>query len=55
MSISKPVSLTQGKWLVETSNGPRIFDDGETAHDFYLINKHREEQKLNGDSSSTRQ
>lgn len=55
MSISKPVSLASGKWLVETSNGPKIFDDGETAHDFYLINKYREEQKSHGNSPSTRQ
>jgi hypothetical protein len=50
MSISKPVSITNGKWLVQTSNGHKIFEDGETAQDFYLINKHREDQKAHGDS-----
>lgn len=54
MSISKPVSLSNGKWLVETNNGPKIFEDGETAHDFYLINKHREEKRLDGNSPSPR-
>jgi hypothetical protein len=51
MSISQPVSLSNGRWLVQTSNGPKIFEDGETAHDFYLINKHREDQKSHGNSS----
>lgn len=48
MSISKPISLPGGKWLVQTSHGPKTFEDGETAYDFYLINKHREDQKSNG-------
>lgn len=51
MPISQPVSLPDGRWLVQTSNGPKIFEDGETAHDFYLINKYREEHKSHGDPS----
>lgn len=51
MPISEPISLKDGKWLVQTSNGPKIFSDGETAQDFYLINKHREQQKPNGNPS----
>lgn len=50
MSISQPVNLPNGRWLVQTSYGPRIFEDGETAHDYYLINKYREEQKSHGNS-----
>jgi hypothetical protein len=51
MSISQPLCLSNGKWLVNTSFGPKIFDEGESAHDFYLLNKHREEQKSNGNQS----
>jgi hypothetical protein len=29
------------KWAVNTENGVKYFEDGETAHDFYLLNKHR--------------
>jgi hypothetical protein len=54
VSISKPISIHNGKWLVETSHGSKIFEDGETAHDFYLINKHREEQRSNGNPPSPR-
>ena len=48
MPISKPISLSGGKWLVETSHGSKIFEDGETAYDFYLLNKHREDKELHG-------
>jgi hypothetical protein len=51
MSISEPLRLGQGKWVVNTSNGPKIFEDGETAEDFYLINKNREERKSHGNQS----
>jgi hypothetical protein len=51
--ISKPISLNNGTWAVQTAQGLKVFSDGETAQDFYLINKHREEQKLHGNSSST--
>lgn len=54
MPISQPVSTSNGKWLVQTSNGPKIFEDGETAEDFYLINKHREDQKAHGNSPEPR-
>jgi hypothetical protein len=54
VSISKPISIQNGRWLVETSHGPKIFEDGETAHDFYLINKHREKQLSNGNSPDPR-
>jgi hypothetical protein len=53
MPISEPVSLRNGRWIVETSHGPKIFEDGETAYDFYLINKHREEKMAHGDSPDT--
>lgn len=54
MSISKPVYLTNNKWLVQTSNGPRIFEDGETAYDYYLINKHISDNKPHGNTSNPR-
>jgi len=54
MPITKPTHLKDGLWVVETSNGLKTFPDGETAEDFYLLNKHREEQK-NGNSLSPRQ
>lgn len=53
MPISKPLELGYGKWLVSTSAGPKIFDDGETAEDFYLLNKNKEERKLHGDQSQS--
>jgi hypothetical protein len=49
--ISEPTYVREGLWGVETSNGLKIFSDEETAHDFYLLNKHREEQQ-DGDSPS---
>lgn len=48
MPISEPLRLEYGKWMVNTSNGPKIFEDGETAEDFYLMNKNREERKSHG-------
>jgi len=50
MGITEPVSQRNGTWTVQTSDGIKIFSDGESAHDFYLINKHREEQETNGNS-----
>lgn len=53
--ISEPVLLTGGTWIVQTSHGTKIFSDGETAYDFYLLNKHREPQnqkESNGQSPS---
>jgi hypothetical protein len=55
MAISKPVSVGNGEWAVKTTHGIKIFSDGETAEDFYLLNKYREETKSHGNSSSTRQ
>lgn len=51
MSISEPLRLGHGKWVVNTPNGPKIFEDGETAEDFYLINKNREKQKSHGNQT----
>ncbi len=48
MPISEPVRLSGGLWAVETSHGTKIFSDGETAEDFYLLNKHREEKDSDG-------
>jgi hypothetical protein len=50
--ISKPTYYREGMWAVETSHGMKIFSDQETAYDFYLLNKHREEQKSDGNSSN---
>ena len=52
--ISKPVSISNGTWTVQTPNGLKIFSDGETAYDFYLINKYKEnqEQKPHGNPSN---
>lgn len=48
--IKEPV-FENGHWVVELSNGRRIpFEDGETAEDFYLINRHIERAK-HGNSS----
>jgi hypothetical protein len=52
--ISEPISLQNGTWAVQTRHGTKIFSDGETAEDFYLINKHRESQQ-NGNPSNPRQ
>ena len=51
MPISEPLELGYGKWLVSTSAGLKIFDDGETAEDFYLLNKNREERNSHGNQS----
>jgi hypothetical protein len=48
MPISKPVCVSPGMWVVETPYGMKIFSDGETAEDFYLLNKHREEKNSDG-------
>jgi hypothetical protein len=48
MPISEPVCLPGGMWVVQTSYGTKLFSDGETAYDFYLLNKHREEKNSNG-------
>jgi hypothetical protein len=50
--ISEPTYYREGMWAVETSHGMKIFSDQETAYDFYLLNKHREEQKSDGNSSN---
>ena len=50
--ISEPVYYREGMWGVETPQGMKIFSDQETAYDFYLLNKHREEQKSDGNSSN---
>jgi hypothetical protein len=48
--IKEPVCI-KGTWVVELSDGYQItFGDGETAQDFYLLNKAREEQ-THGNSS----
>lgn len=52
--ISKPEILPNGSWAVNTRYGVKIFSDGETAYDFYLINKYIEEQKSNGNQSDPR-
>lgn len=52
--ISKPISLPNGTWAVQTSHGIKIFSEAETAHDFYLINKNRE-LKSDGNSFNSRQ
>lgn len=51
--ISEPTYFREGKWMVETSNGPKIFSDQETAYDFYALNKHREEQQSNPTEEET--
>jgi hypothetical protein len=48
MAISKPAPLGNGEWAVKTDHGTKVFSDGETAEDFYLLNKHREETKSHG-------
>lgn len=50
MPISEPVRLSEGMWVVQTSHGMKIFSDGETAEDFYLLNKHREEKNSDGNT-----
>jgi hypothetical protein len=52
--ISEPVYYREGMWGVETPQGMKIFSDQETAYDFYLLNKHREEQKSDGNSPDPR-
>jgi hypothetical protein len=52
MAISKPISVGNGKWVVKTDHGDKVFSDGETAEDFYLLNKHREKIKSHGNSSN---
>jgi hypothetical protein len=49
--ISEPIPQGNGTWVVNTPHGPKTFSDGETATDFYLLNKHREDQKLQADSN----
>jgi len=42
--IKEPICI-KGHWVVELSDGYQVkFSDGETAQDFYLLNKAREEQ-----------
>lgn len=42
--IKEPICI-KGFWVVELSDGYQVkFNDGETAQDFYLLNKAREEQ-----------
>lgn len=43
--ISPPTYIREGLWGVETDIGMKVFPDEETAYDFYLLNKHVEEQK----------
>jgi hypothetical protein len=52
--ISEPESQKDGTWVVHTSHGPKVFSDGETAEDFYILNRHRETQQQHGNSSSPR-
>lgn len=52
MGITEPIYQRNGTWTVQTSQGIKIFSDGESAYDFYLINKHREEKQTNGNASS---
>jgi len=41
--IKEPICI-KGTWVVELSDGYQVtFGDGETAQDFYLLNKDREE------------
>ena len=50
MPISEPVQVRNGTWVVQTPQGSKVFSDGETAYDFYLIHRHREHSKPHGDS-----
>lgn len=50
--ISEPVSLSNGTWIVKTSNGIKVFSDGETAQDFYLLNKYRPQSVIIDPTSS---
>jgi hypothetical protein len=53
--ISEPIPQNNGTWTVKTSHGEKLFSDGETAEDFYLLNKHREQKNPHGNSTHPRQ
>lgn len=42
-----------GKWVVDCGEHLHYFGDGETASDFYLINKARQNEKQNSRHQST--